>query len=166
MMSLMATIIIGIGNPVLTDDSVGIKVARALARRLPAQKDTVVRELSAGGLRLMEALEGFERAVIIDAIVTEGGEAGSVYRLTPSDLAKTRNTCSTHDASLGDALELGKSLGLMLPHEIAIWAIEAGDVRTFSEELTGPVEAAVPRVVEAVIRRLNESASGRPGERQ
>jgi len=157
MKGLMATIIIGIGNPVLTDDSVGIKVVRALAERLPAQKDTVIRELSAGGLRLMEALEGFERAIIIDAIVTEGGEAGSVYRLTPSGLMQTRNTCSTHDANFVDALELGRSLGLLLPREIGIWAIEAGDVRTFSEELTGPVRAAVPRVVEAVVRRLNES---------
>ena len=159
MKGLMATIIIGIGNPVLTDDGVGIKVARALAERVPAQKDTVIRELCAGGLGLMEALEGFDHAVIIDAIVTEGGEAGSVYRLAPSDLTMTRNTSSIHDASLPEALELGKSLGLSLPREIEVWAIEASDLRTFSEELTEPVQAAVPRVVEAVVRGLNESGS-------
>ena len=156
----MATIVIGIGNPVLTDDSVGIKVVRALAEQRPAEKDTVIRELCAGGLRLMEALEGFEHAILIDAIVSNDGKPGSVYRLAPSDLRKTRNTCSTHDASLRDALELGRWLGLSLPRDIGIWAIEAGDVATFSEELTEPVRAAVPRVVEAVVRRLEEF--GRP----
>ncbi len=156
----MRTVVIGMGNPVLTDDSVGIKVARALARQYPAERDTVIRELCAGGLRLMEALEGFEHAILVDAIVSEGGQPGTVYCLAPSDLRKTRNTCSTHDASLMGALELGKSLGLSLPREIRIWAIEAGDVATFSEELTEPVRAAVPRVVEAVVRRLEDF--GRP----
>jgi len=150
----MTTIVIGIGNPVLADDSVGIKVVRSLGRKLRLEKDVVTRELCAGGMRLMEALQGYKRAIIIDAIVTVGGAPGAVYCLEPSDLMKTRNTCSSHDASLVEALELGRSVGLTLPEEIRIWAIEAGDVATFSEALTAPVEAAVPRVVEAVARQL------------
>ena len=152
----MASIVIGMGNPVLTDDSVGIQAARALARQRPQPKETVIRELCVGGLRLMEALEGFEHAILIDAIVTAGGQPGAVYRLAPSDLSKTRHTCSTHDSSFVDALEFGKSSGLSLPREIGIWAVEAGDVSTFSEELTEPVRNAVPGVVEAVVRRLEE----------
>ncbi len=150
----MATIIIGIGNPVLTDDSVGIKVARTLAQELQGEKDVTTREMCAGGIRLMEALEGYQEAVIIDAIVTEGGRPGSMYCLQPSDLMNTRNTCSTHDANLVDALEFGKLLGLSLPDKIRIWAIEAADVTNFSESLTQPVQEAVPRVVQAIIRRL------------
>jgi hydrogenase maturation protease len=150
----MKTIIIGIGNPVLTDDSVGIQVVRELGRRLQANPDTVTRELCAGGIRLVEEMAGFERAIIVDAIVTQDGEPGTVYVLGPSDLRKTRNTCSTHDASLVEALELGGIAGLRLPAEIRIWAIEAGDVETFGETLTEPVKRAVPKVVKSVIRYL------------
>lgn len=151
----MSTIIIGIGNPVLSDDSVGIKVAHTLAHALRARGDVETRELWAGGLRLMEALKGHERAIIIDAIVTEGGKPGSVYTLKPSDLRQSRNTCSTHDGGFQEALELGAMLSLNLPLQITIWAIEADDVETYSENLTRDVERAVPLVVEGVMRQID-----------
>ena len=146
--------IIGIGNPVLSDDSVGIKVARALAKSLGARRDVQTRELWTGGLHLMEALRGHERAILIDAIVTEGGKPGSIYTLQPTDLQQSRNTCSVHDTSFQEALELGAMLGVDLPRQITIWAIEAGDVETFSENLTRDVERAVPKVVEGVMRQI------------
>jgi hydrogenase maturation protease len=151
----MSTIVIGIGNPVLSDDSVGIKVAHTVARALGTRSDVETRELWAGGLRLMEALTGHERAIIIDAIVTEGGKPGSIYTLKPSDLRQSRNTCCTHDAGFQEALELGAMLGLNLPQQITIWAIEADDVESFSENLTRDVECAVPKVVEGVMRQID-----------
>ena len=150
----MSTIIIGIGNPVLSDDSVGIKVAHLLGHALRDRPDVATAELWAGGLRLMEALKGHEQAIIIDAIVTEGGMPGSVYTLKPSDLRQSRNTCSAHDACFPEALELGAMLGMSLPQQITIWAIEAGDVETFGEKLTREVERAVPTVVEGVMRQI------------
>lgn len=140
----MSTIVIGIGNPVLSDDSVGIKVAHTLACALAARHDIEIRELWTGGLRLMEALKGHERAIIIDAIVTEGGKPGSVYRLKPSDLRQSRNTGSSHDAGFQEALELGAMLGLHLLRQITVWAIEASDVETFSEKLTGTSSVRSP----------------------
>lgn len=159
------TIIIGVGNPVLTDDSVGIKLVRILESRLQGRPYVQTRELCAGGIRLMEAMQGFERAIIIDAIVTKGGKPGSVYRLKPADLPQTRNTCSTHDGTLGEAFELGQKVGLALPREITIWAIEAGDVHTFSEGLTPEVERVIEGVADAVVQQL-ESSGGFPQERK
>jgi len=150
----MSTIIIGIGNPVLSDDSVGIKVAHLLALALRGRTDVETCELWAGGLRLMEALKGHEQAIIIDAIVTAGGKPGSVYTLNPSDLRQSRNTCSAHDAGFQQALDLGAMLGMNLPARITIWAVEAADVETFGENLTRDMEGAVPIVVEGVMRQL------------
>ena len=155
----METIIIGMGNPLLTDDSVGIKVARILGEKLRAKKDVVAREFCVGGMRLMEELIGYRRAIIIDAMVSGCHEPGAVCNLQLSELAATRNTFSTHDASLADALDLGKLLGLPLPEEVKIWAIEAGDVATYSDSLTEKVQAAVPKVVSDVILHLNADSS-------
>ena len=164
----MSTIIVGIGNRVLSDDSVGIKVAHALADALRSRSDVMTCELWGGGLRLMETLNGYERAIIIDAIVTEGGTPGSVYTLKPSDLRQSRNTYSTHDGGFQEALELGAKLGLSLPSQITIWAVEAADVKTYSEKLTREVERAVPIVVAGVMRQIGHerrlAASG--GHRQ
>jgi hydrogenase maturation protease len=150
----MATIIIGVGNPVLSDDSVGLHVVRSLKTMLPVAADVNTRELCAGGIRLMEAMAGYDHAIIIDAIVTDKGKPGSVYELDPGNVLQSKNTCSTHDGSLAEALELGRMVGLALPHEIRIWAIEADDVTTFSETLTASVRGAVPAVIEGVMHRL------------
>lgn len=150
-MTNMKTIIIGVGNPMLTDDSVGIKVARALRERLDGHSGIEISELYAGGIRLMDVMIGYDKAVIIDAILTSNGKPGTIYTLSPSDLIATRNTLSTHDTNLSIALEMGRMLELPLPSDIKIWAIEAKDVNTFSENLTEDVERAVPMVVERII---------------
>jgi Ni,Fe-hydrogenase maturation factor len=46
-------------------------------------------------------------------------------------------------------------LGLNLPQQITIWAVEADDVETFSENLTRDVKRAVPKVVEGVMRQID-----------
>ena len=153
----MGTIIIGIGNPVLTDDSVGLKIADGLRDRLRGQPGVVVTQLCCGGINLMEAMVGHERAIIIDAMTGGGGKAGTVYAFGPAGLSRTRNTWSSHDATLSVAMELGEAVGLRLPADVRIWAVEANDVWTFSEDLTAEVQRAVPLVVEDVVRSLEPS---------
>jgi len=164
----MSTIVVGIGNRVLSDDSVGIKVADTLATALRSRSDVVTSELWGGGLRLMETLNGYERAIIIDAIITKDGKPGSVYILKPSDLRQSRNTYSTHDGGFQEALEVGAMLELNLPPQITIWAVEADDVETYSENLTREVERAVPIVVAGVMRQigLEEQPTLSVGEQQ
>lgn len=139
------TLVIGLGNPILTDDAAGIRVAEALrAGGLPDGVDVV--ELSVGGLALMEAMVGYDRALLIDAIKTPGGVPGAVYALSIGDLPGTLNTASAHDANLATALAAGRRLGAALPDndKIKIVAIEVEDVLTFGERPTPAVEAAIP----------------------
>lgn len=160
----MGTIIIGVGNPVLTDDGVGPRAAAAIRERLRGDSSAVAAELYNGGMFLMEAMAGYDRAIVIDAIVS-GGRPGTIYEMGLADLPKTRNVHSTHDGSLAVALEFGRMAGLKLPGEVRVWAIEAGDVDSFSEGLTPAVEQAVPRVVDRVMCYLEENpgASGSAG---
>jgi hydrogenase maturation protease len=147
-------IIIGIGNPVLTDDSVGLKIADCLQERLRGRPGVSVTQLCCGGMNLMEEMAGHDRAIIIDAMTGGGGKPGTVYSFGPAGLSQTRNTWSSHDASLPLALELGSAVGLRLPTDVRIWAVEADDVCTFGELLTPDVQRAVPLVVEDVVRDL------------
>ena len=114
----MATILIGMGNPVLTDDSVGLKIAQRVAKLLAGSCGVAVRELYSGGINLMEALAGYDRALIVDAMYTPDAKPGTICSPTVNELFQTHNTCSTHDGNLGVALELGKLAGLHLPSEI------------------------------------------------
>lgn len=152
----MPAVVIGLGNPVLTDDGVGIAAVRRLAREIEGRGDVDAIELYRGGLSLMEAMVGYDRAFIVDSIVTEGGKPGTIYSLSVADLPRTRNTYSSHDTQLAVALEFGTASGLRLPEEIKIWAVEAQDVETFSEELSAEVERALPLLVESLVQELGK----------
>ncbi len=151
----MKTLVVGLGNPILSDDAVGLHVAAALRPILAAWADVDVAEDEWGGLRLMERLAGYDRAVIVDAMRT-GAPPGTVRRLTPDDLP-TCHSSSSHDTSLPVALEVGRRAGARLPEtgDITLVGIEALDVLTFAEQLTPDVAAAVPRAlaeVQAILR--------------
>jgi hydrogenase maturation protease len=148
------TIIIGLGNPVRADDGVGPAVARCLRERLAGTDGVTVDELWAGGLRLAEAMVGYDRAVLVDALHRGDRPPGSICRLSLADLAGTRTTTCVHDTSLPAALETWRRLGVPLPGEISIWGIETQDLESFSEELTTPVAEAVPRVADAILQDL------------
>lgn len=151
------TLVLGLGNPILRDDGVGWRVVDA-ARREIVDERVEFDCVALGGLALMERLIGYDRAVLVDAIQTERGAAGTVYALTLDDLP-TLHADAVHDASLKEALELGRRLGARLPAGIAIVAVEAGDVFDFGEQLSPAVEAAVPEAVECVLSAIRLGVS-------
>jgi len=155
----MRSIVIGIGNPFRTDDAVGVQVVCRLSELLRERTDVCTAELYAGGMRLMEAMAGFDRAIVIDASVTPEGRPGTLRWLESAEWPRARNTCSTHDVSLGLALEFGRLGGLSLPGEIRVLAVEAKDVETIGETLTPEVAKVVPAVIEAVLQQIGPESS-------
>lgn len=148
----MRTLVLGLGNPFRCDDGIGNKVAQALQGRVHDSKVTVM-ETNADGLELLDLLPGYDRAIIIDAIQTPEGKAGQIYRLSKQELVSYNYTPTTHNVGIGTALQLGGKLGLTLPEEIVIFAIEVADT-SFSEDLTPKVEEAVPRVVDLTLQEI------------
>ena len=151
----MKTLVLGLGNPILTDDGVGIYVVREVAARY--QQDGVTfAEASVGGLRLLEHLEGYERVIMVDAIQTRDGKPGDIYRLHPNELRASLHSGSTHDLSFPGALALGRGMGMVLPgdDDIVIFAIQAEDILTFGESCTSAVAAAIPSAAETVLSEL------------
>jgi hydrogenase maturation protease len=150
------TVIVGIGNPLLTDDAVGVQISRRLAAVTAGRPDIDVMEIYAGGMSLMEALVGYDRAILIDAMEW-GQNPGTVCHVSERELRETKNSVCAHNTSLDTALRVGRFAGLPLPDSIEIWGIEPHDLTTFGEELTEPVAEAVPRVVADILNNLTPS---------
>ena len=152
----MKTLVIGLGNPILTDDGVGIYAAREVARTLPPDSGIDVIEVSVGGIALMEAMIGYERVILIDAMWSPEDQTGQVVEFNAGDLPDTLNTASSHDADLPTALKVGRTLGAPLPIDdnIQIVAITAHEVLTFGDLPTPPVLAAVPKAADTVLAML------------
>ena len=155
-------LVVGLGNPILSDDGVGWRVAEAVKAQLresPVQGRRVdVVRASLGGLALAELLVGYRCAILVDAIMTENGVPGQVYHLRLADLPGTLNTASAHDTNLRTALAALRRFGADLPPDeaIGVVAVEAADVWTFAEVCTPAVAAAVPQAAEAVLDLLAE----------
>jgi hydrogenase maturation protease len=149
----LKTIILGLGNPILSDDGIGCRVAAELKERIK-KPDVKVVEAAIAGLELIDILTGYDRAIVIDAIQTEKGTPGNIYRFGPEALANTRHTGNPHSVNFATALELGKKLDIKMPQEIIFYAIEAEDVTSFSEECTPAVKKALPECVKMVMQEL------------
>jgi hydrogenase maturation protease len=149
------TLILGLGNPILSDDGVGNRVAQVLEEKLAQRQDVTVMETSLSGLSLIDLLAGYDKAIIVDAIQTAEGKTGQIYRLNPEALNNTRHVSSPHDVNFATALELGNKLGIAMPKQIVIYAVEVDDISNFGEEFTPRVKQAIPRCVRRIIKELN-----------
>ena len=150
----MKTLILGLGNPILRDDGVGIQVAKEIGRRL-ISSSIEVKEASIAGLDLLELIQGYTKVVLIDSIQVRGKMPGEILPLDLNDLRLTLRLSSPHDVNFATALELGKKLGLNLPQEIRIYAIQVEDISTFDENCSPSIEKAICGIAEKIIKGEN-----------
>jgi hydrogenase maturation protease len=141
------TLVLGLGNDLAGDDAVGPLVARAVRDELDGTADVV--ESAASGLALIEILAGYERAVVIDAIVTGRRPAGSIIRMGMDEVGRVVAP-STHQAGLPELAAVAARLGLGFPSQTVVFAVEVEDPYTFGAGLSPPVEGAVDELVQRV----------------
>lgn len=155
----MKTLVIGLGNPILQDDGIGIYAARVVRDVLPPDYPIDVVELAVGGLGLMETMIGYESVVLIDSVWSPEEETlGQVLQFTAADLHLTMNSASAHDVDLMTALAVGRQLGASLPQDenIHIVGVRARQVLDFGDRPTPVVMAALPTVVNRVVALLGQ----------
>lgn len=150
----MKTLVLGLGNPILCDDRIGLRVIEEL-EGLHFDLNIILHKTTLAGFNLLENLSGFDRAIIVDAIQT-GAKPGKIYRLTPQDVIAQHAFPHLHNLDFFRALILGQELVWDIPKDVMIVAIEAEDVSTFGEDLTLEVEKAIPKAVEHILAILNE----------
>jgi hydrogenase maturation protease len=145
-------LILGVGNPILCDDGVGVQVARELK---PLLKDTaiVVDEAYTGGLPLVDMMKGYKKTILIDALKSPQDKNGSIKHLTVDNLPTT-HSANPHDMSLYTAIQLAKKMGEVIPSKIVIFGIVVNTSPCFGEHLSPKIKQSVPRVVESVLEEL------------
>jgi hydrogenase maturation protease len=151
MTTLAPVLVLGLGNDILTDDAVGLHVARAVRSALTDEPDIAVEETTEMGLTLLDSIADREGLVLIDAVQTCRAPAGHIHEFGPAELAGVLTT-SPHFLGVGETLALGRSLGVVMPHDVRILAIEVADPLTLGERLTPKVAAAVEEAAGRVAR--------------
>ena len=148
-------VVIGVGNPYRGDEEAGLAVIQRLRPRLTGV-DVV--ETDGEPTRLLDAWDGADLAILVDAVHSHDAPVGHVHRfdLGPERLETVRPSSSP---GLGpdEAVELGRALR-RLPGRLIVYGIEGHD---FGEgaPITPEVVMAIDEVVERIDREVNVARS-------
>ena len=159
-MDFRKTLLLGLGNTILGDDGIGIRIVREIRKKWAGRPEVELVEASLAGMVLLDVIAGFDTVIVVDAIMTDDANpAGFVYELTLDDLGELVLPYASHALDLKTTMELGRRLGYKMPETVHIYAVKIEENTVFTEDLTPPVEGALSVVVQRVIGKLDE----RPG---
>jgi hydrogenase maturation protease len=143
------TLILGLGNDILTDDGIGPKLVNNLQKEL-SNEDFDFLNVCVGGLELLDHMQDYDTVFILDAIKTQTGKPGDVYFLSTKDFKETSHISNLHDINFLTALKLAEKLSITVPSKIHIIAVEIIEDRVFSENLSPELEVKYLEIKERV----------------
>ena len=145
-------LVLGIGNLVMSDDGVGVKVVQRLQRRYRFPGQVEVMDGGTRGLDLLPKLEGVERLIIIDAVET-GQKPGTCVRLAGDELPIALETkLSPHQMGLKDLLAVSQLMGHS-PRQMVLLGVQPGSIE-MDTELTPEVEASLELLESKVLNEM------------
>jgi hydrogenase maturation protease len=154
-------LILGLGNDILTDDAIGLRVVHALRPELADLPAIALEETTEMGLALLDYLTGYSAAFIVDSIQTGRAQHGFIHELDACSLRQLTGG-TPHFLGVGETLALGDQLGLPMPDEVKIFAIETQDPFTLGTRMTPALEAALPEIVERIAQAARSAVSVKP----
>jgi hydrogenase maturation protease len=95
------------------------------------------------GFELIDMLHGYQSAIIVDCLDLPDPTPGRVRTLDMAHFAGSARLTAAHEISLSTAFELAATMGIAMPGKVEIFAVEGGDTRTLTEEMTPAVAEAV-----------------------
>jgi len=146
-----STLILGLGNILLKDEGVGVRVIEKI-QNMDLPPDVEVMDGGTMGLDLIYYIENRKRVIVVDA-VRAGDEPGTMYRFTDKEIADVKGALrSAHGVDFADALRISAFLKTK-PDEVVFIGIEPESLDE-GMELTPTIEKRVPALIELVMREL------------
>ena len=149
----MSIRVLGLGNDLLADDRLGLVAASAIGRRFGDRVEAVCSSTS--GFDLLDDVVGASRLLVLDTLATGATAPGTVFEVGEDEVPAPHGG-SPHYVGLFEALRLGRALGLVVPSEVVILAVEPEDVLTVG----GPMSDAVTGALEPLLERAGAIVTG------
>jgi len=147
-------LVLGIGNLVMSDDGVGVKVVHHLQQEYRFADNVEVLDGGTLGLDLLPKLEGIDHLIVVDAVET-GDKPGSCVRLAGEELPIALETkVSPHQMGLKDLLSVAQLLGHS-PGDMVLIGVQPGSIE-MDTELTPEVTAVFQLLVDKVLDELDK----------
>ena len=146
MQSSNKILILGIGNYLMGDEGIGVKVANKMTHdNLPAGVDVL--DGGTGGFHLLEYFEQYPNVILIDATLDQN-PPGTIRLIKPKFAKDFPPAMSTHDIGLKDMVSALQLMGTMPIIDLFVVSIES--IQQQGIELTPEIEAVVPLIIDKV----------------
>jgi hydrogenase maturation protease len=149
------TLILGIGNVLLKDEGIGVRVAEKM-KEMPLPPDVEVMDGGVGGLNLQFCIEGRKKVIVVDA-VKAGAPPGTLFRFTDKDLAGKKGVMrSAHGIDFSDVVAIVNYLGTR-PDEIVFLGVEPEDLSA-AMGLSPKIEELIPVLISLVMKEIGAAS--------
>jgi hydrogenase maturation protease len=140
------TVVLGLGNILMSDEGIGVRVVERLQMQAAKFPDVECIDAGTGGMNILHLIANRKRAIIVDCALM-GQAAGTIRRFTPDDVqsVKAVSHFSLHDVDILKVLELSRQLE-ECPAEVVIFGIEPAKVEqgdTLSPQLAARIDEYV-----------------------
>ncbi len=148
----MNVLLLGIGNILLRDEGVGVRVVESLAKRYTLPQEVEVLDGGTSGMDLLYTISGRDVMIVCDAIKADA-PPGTVIQITGDDVpAFLQTKLSPHQVGLSDVLATLKLLD-ELPPVVSIVGIVPEDL-SLGTELSPTAAGAVDHALTMIIDEL------------
>ncbi|AIY89768.1 hydrogenase maturation protease [Geoglobus acetivorans] len=148
-------VIIGAGNLILGDDGFGIHVIERLKKMKEFENVKIVDSMTNSAI-MLEAMDGEDRAIIVDAIDVGQEEGIAVYRFNPKEEDFPSDIMlSMHDLHFRDVIAMARGV-YNLPDEIVIVGVKPERVE-LSMDLSESCSRYIDEVIEFIRKELGIS---------
>lgn len=148
-------LVLGLGNPILSDDGVGIHVVRKCQRSFHHPR-VHFRECSLAGFDLLTTVSPYRRLIVVDASCWGDREPGTVAGTCWNELRGAGKLLNFHTLSLPGLMALADRMDIPRPEEVLVITVEAEDTTTFSEHCTPAVERAIGEACRRVLAEIEK----------
>ena len=152
-------VVLGVGNDIRMDDGAGIRVVERLERDTELESLNIsFKYLNTGGFDILDEIDGYDRAIIVDAasMTDQGLTPGQFFYI--EDLNKyTKGQSigvSSHGVGVLQVLGYARISGYQIPQKIEVYGIQVKETGYFSEDLTPEVAEGVNNLYRVLKKRI------------
>ncbi|MEI6125323.1 MAG: HyaD/HybD family hydrogenase maturation endopeptidase [Pseudomonadota bacterium] len=151
-MKINTIAIIGLGNILLRDEGVGVRVIEQLKKNYSFSPSINIIDGGTLGFALINEIQDCEKLIIVDA-VKAGEKPGTIYKFSREDIElKIPVAVSVHDVGFLEVLNQWKMLGVC--PAVVFFGIEPYDISSFDMSLSSLMQEKIPKLVGLILEEL------------
>ena len=154
----LKTAILGFGNPVRSDDAIGVYVVNELKKHLQQRDDVSVFDMGTSAFEILFKLKGHQQIIIVDGVINSGDEDGTLFHLPASEIKANIQDdplVFLHGMKWDQALSYAKKIMVKeFPEDkISVYLIAISEIR-INMELSDAVKQAGDKLIEKILNDL------------